>query len=274
MVYATEAGWRNYATTNEALRPHGFHAEPVRGNALKSLEPALKSHLYGAWYHPKDWHLRPDMLLDSWRRLLIRQGVTIEEGLPLERLISHKGRITAARTHRGEIVADNYVLATGAWSPSLLRPLGILIPIEPGKGYSITMARPDGAPRIPCYLHEKRTLATPWQSGYRLGGVMEFSGHNSRLQARHLRNLRSSARQYLHTPLGGSLQEEWTGMRPMTYDELPVIDRAPQMANLILATGHGMLGLSTAPATGKLVAEMITGGRHHIDPAPFRADRF
>jgi len=274
MVYATEAAWRGYAATNEHLRPFGYEAEPVRGEALKALEPALKPHLYGAWYHPRDCHLRPDMLLDSWKRLLVEQGVKIEENHPFERFRCRNGRIAKAITGQGEIAADHFVLAAGAWSPSILLPLGISLPIEPGKGYSITMGRPDGAPRIPCYLHENRTVATPWQSGYRLGGVMEFSGHNSRLRARHIRNLRAAARSYLHEPLGTPVHEEWTGMRPMTYDDLPIIGRAPRLPNLILATGHGMLGLSTAPSTGKLVAEMIAGSNPHIDPAPFRADRF
>ena len=154
------------------------------------------------------------------------------------------------------------------------RQLNLEIPVQPGKGYSITMAAPDDAPQIPCYLHEKRTVATPWQSGYRLGGIMELSGHNSHLRARRIKHLQTAAADYLHAPLGDPVHEEWTGMRPMTYVELPVIDRAPRLPNLILATGHGMLGISTAPATGELVAELIAGENPQIDPTPFRADRF
>ena len=274
MVYATEAGWRGYEKTNEFLRPHGYHASPVRGSELKALEPALKSHLYGAWYHPKDCHLRPDVLLDSWRKLLVRNGVAIRENLPLKRLRHREGKITAAVTDQGDIQSDYFVIAAGVWSRAILRPLGIPVPIEPGKGYSTTMATPKGAPNIPCYLHEKRTVATPWQSGYRLGGIMELSGHKPEINARRIHHLRSAAGEYLRAPLGDPVHEEWTGMRPMTHDELPIIDRAPHLPNLVMATGHGMLGLSTAPATGMLVAEMVSGGPHHINPSPFRADRF
>ena len=135
MVYATEAGWRDYEKTNELLRPHGYHAEPVRGSELGALEPALKSHLYGAWYHPNDCHLRPDMLMDSWHRQLIRQGVVIDENQPLKQFQIEKGRITAAVTDQRKILADHYVLATGVWSPSILKPLGIPMPIEPGTFY-------------------------------------------------------------------------------------------------------------------------------------------
>ena len=274
MVYNTESGWCDYQKTNELLRPHGYHAEPVSRRELKALEPALKSRLYGAWYHPNDCHLRPDMLLDSWRDLLIQKGVVIEENRPMKYFERLDDKITAAVTDQGRISADHYVLASGIWSSSILKSLGIPLPIEPGKGYSITMATPDGMPRIPCYLHEKRTVATPWQSGYRLGGIMELSGYNSHLKASRIDHLRTAARDYLHAPIGEPIHEEWTGMRPMTYDELPIIDQAPLVSNLFLATGHGMLGLSTAPSTGELVAELISGENPHIDPTPFRADRF
>jgi D-amino-acid dehydrogenase len=274
MVYAQEQGWRDYTSTNTLLRPHGYHAEPVRGKELAQLEPALKPHLYGAWYHPKDSHLRPDRLLDSWSRLLLRRGVAIHEGTSLKYFHHTPGEISAVETDQGKIQADHYVLAAGVWSPSVLRPLGFSLPIEPGKGYSITMAAPPGAPRIPCYLHEKRTVATPWRSGYRLGGIMELCGHNSRLDPRRIDHLRNVASEYLKAPLGDPVHEEWTGMRPMTYDELPIIGRVPRFPNLLLATGHGMLGLSTAPGTGELVAELVAGKKSHLDPTPFRTDRF
>ena len=274
MVYATEEGWRNYAATNDLLRPYGLDATPVRGKALRELEPALRSDLYGGWYHPNDCHLKPDTLLDSWRRRLVSEGVAIEENRPLKRFVSRSGRVVTALTDGGEIVAENYVLAAGAWSPEILSPLGIPLPIEPGKGYSITMDKPAGAPQIPCYLHEKRTVATPWKSAYRIGGIMELRGLDSAIKPRRIKRLISAARAYLDVPAGAPAQEEWTGMRPMTYDELPVIGHAPALDNLIIATGHGMLGLSTAPSTGRLVAEMIAGQKPHIDPAPFSAGRF
>ena len=86
--------------------------------------------------------------------------------------------------------------------------------------------------------------------------------------------MKTAAREYLKAPLGQAGVEEWAGLRPMTYDDLPVIDRADRFQNLFLATGHGMLGVTTAPATGKLVAELICGNPPHIDPAPFSLRRF
>jgi len=129
-------------------------------------------------------------------------------------------------------------------------------------------------PRIPCSLAEKRVVATPWPSGYRLGGTMEFSGFSTAMDPRRLAALTAAAGEYLKDPVGNPVVEEWTGLRPMTHDDLPVIGRTPQFRNLTLATGHGMLGITAAPATGKLVAEIVCGAPPHIDPEPFSARRF
>jgi D-amino-acid dehydrogenase len=89
-----------------------------------------------------------------------------------------------------------------------------------------------------------------------------------------LQLLREGARHYLHEPYGEAVEEEWYGWRPMTPDGLPVIDRSPRLANVLIAAGHNMLGLSMAPATGKLVAELLSGQPGHIDPAPYALKRF
>jgi D-amino-acid dehydrogenase len=103
---------------------------------------------------------------------------------------------------------------------------------------------------------------------------MEFCGFDLDLNAERLNALKTAAGEYLKDPIGTPMIEEWTGLRPMTCDELPVIGRAPRFRDLILATGHGMLGVTTAPATGKLVAEIACGVPPHIDPRPFAPQRF
>jgi D-amino-acid dehydrogenase len=174
----------------------------------------------------------------------------------------------------GVYTADAYVLATGAWTPQLTRQLKLDLPVQPGKGYSLTMPRPETCPQMPCYFNERSVVATPWKSGFRLGGTMEFSGFNSEIFARRIQNLTAAAAQYLKTPLGNPVMEEWVGMRPMVYDDLPIIDRAPEHHNLVVATGHGMSGISMATSTGKLVAEMVTGRKPHIDLTAFSIRRF
>jgi D-amino-acid dehydrogenase len=274
LVFKSEAAMRAYAGVNDRLRPYGLAADALVGRALCELEPALRPDVYGAWYHRADSHLRPDTLLQTWRQSLLRSGVRIEEHCGVNSFRIGGDRIRAAVSGRGDFSADDYVLAAGAWSVPVAAQLGLKLPIQPGKGYSITMQRPAVCPQIPCYLYERRVVATPWPSGYRLGGTMEFSGFSTTLNTRRLGALKTAAGEYLREPLGFPVFEEWTGLRPMTYDDLPVIGRIPRLCNLILATGHGMLGVTTAPATGKLVAEIICGKPPHIDPAPFAVTRF
>jgi len=115
---------------------------------------------------------------------------------------------------------------------------------------------------------------TPFRSGYRLGSTMEFAGYDSSLDPRRLELLTNAARLYLHTPGAEPIEERWFGWRPMTPDGLPLVGRSPALPNLWLAAGHNMLGLSMAPATGRLVAELLSGRPPHIDPAPYEPTRF
>jgi D-amino-acid dehydrogenase len=274
LVFKTKTEMQKYEQTNRRLKPFGLDAVCLRGDELFRIEPALRDDLYGAWHHEGDSHLRPDRLLPAWGQVLQKMGVAIEENCRVETLVTGERMIRKAQTTHGDCMADEYVLAAGAWTPQLTRRMKLNIPVQAGKGYSLTMTRPPRCPEIPCYFYEKSVVATPWKSGFRLGGTMEFSGLNSNLVARRIQNLTSAAREYLKEPMGKTLIEEWVGMRPMVYDDLPIIDRAPNLNNLVVATGHGMSGISMATSTGKLVAEIITGCRPHIDPAAFRIDRF
>ena len=182
--------------------------------------------------------------------------------------------MTRIRSQRGNFYADHYVLAAGAWSARFARQLNMRLPVQPGRGYSLSLARVCNGPSRPCLLMEKKISVTPFDNGYRLAGYMELNGYDPRINARYFRSMVQSAAAYLNTDPGAPIQQEWTGWRPMTYDDVPIIGRAPRQPNLMLAVGHGMKGMGTATGTGKLVAEMITGARPHLDPTPYAATRF
>src|SRR5262249_15025254 len=184
-----------------------------------------------------------------------------------------RGWARAVATAQGDLAADAFVLATGAWTPLLNRHLGCRIPIQPGKGYSITMPRPAQCPAIPLIFEEHRVAVTPMHSGSRLGWRMEFAGYASPLTRARLDLLKDAARHSLHEPYGEPVEEEWFGWRPMTFDGKPIIDRSPALSNVLLAAGHNMLGLSMAPATGKLVAELLGEQRTHPAPGPYSLRR-
>ena len=196
------------------------------------------------------------------------------EGVTVERIDIETGGARQIETSAGRMSSELIVLAAGAESPVFARQLGCRIPVQPGKGYSITMARPHGAPTVPMIFEEYHVAVTPWTSGLRIGSTMEFAGYDQRINPRRIDLFKRAAADYLVEPCNEPVQEEWWGWRPMTYDELPCIGPAPKAANVIVAAGHGMIGMATGTATGKLVAELASGIEPHIDPAPYSLSRF
>ena len=274
-VFHSRHGMDHYGETNKLLSDEfGVPAKPYYGDALSDLEPALKTGLGGGWLYEGDAHLRPDRLMSSWRKRLEENGAAIRENCEVKGFVRENGRATALVTNQGEIAGDEFVLAAGALSPFLNEHLGCRIPIQPGKGYSVTMPRPAKCPAIPMIFEEHRVAVTPMQTGYRLGSMMEFVGYDETINPKRLEWLAESAGHYLHEPACDPVVETWYGWRPMTTDSRPIIDRSPALANVVIAAGHNMLGLSMAPATGKLVGELFTGQKPHLDMTPYRAGRF
>lgn len=275
-AYRSPEAMEAYAATDRLLG-ESFHcrAEKLGSDEVVGLEPALKPGLAGGWYYGDDAHLRPDKLMASWRRALESRGVVFRGHCELRRFRSESGEARAVEAGDGEeIEADAFVVATGALTPLLNRHLGCKVPIQPGKGYSLTMPRPASCPTIPIIFPETRVAVTPFRSGYRLGSTMEFAGYDATIRRPRLQLLKDGASPYLREPYCDPVEEEWYGWRPMTYDSLPIIDRSPILGNVRIAAGHNMLGLSMAPATGKLVAEQLGGATTHIDPSPYRVGRF
>lgn len=274
-VYRTREKFEAFEKTNVLMRDQfNEPARRIEAEELAALEPALKPGIAGAWFYEGDQHLRPDKLMSEWRRVLTSRGVEFREQCQVSGFVRAGGEVRGVRTETGEIAGDEFVVALGAWSPSMQEELGCRLPVQPGKGYSITMARPAKCPQRPLIFPETKVAITPWASGYRIGSTMEFAGYDTTLNPARLGLLRRGAAQYLVEPYGEPVQEEWYGWRPMTWDSVPIIDRSPRSGNVFVATGHNMLGISMAPGTGKLVAEMVTAGTPHIDPTPYSVKRF
>jgi D-amino-acid dehydrogenase len=202
------------------------------------------------------------------------KGGTIVEATKIIGFRLGREHLDAVTTDRGDFVGRDVVFALGAWSPLLARQLDLRIPIQPGKGYSITYTKPQLCPRIPLTLKERQVCVTGWGSGYRLGSTMEFAGYDVSLNRTRLDALRRGAAQYLIEPEGPQVVEEWYGWRPMTYDDLPILGRTARVQNLVLATGHGMLGVTMSAATGMLVADLLCDRVPPLDPTPFSPTRF
>jgi D-amino-acid dehydrogenase len=274
-VFRTPEQKNAYAATDRLLT-ESFHcpAERFDGDGAVELEPALRHGLAGGYLYRDDAHLRPERLMESLRRVLVTSGVVVRENCGFRGFRRQGGRAVAADTTQEGMAADAFVVATGAWTPLLKDQLGCKVPIQPGKGYSLTMPRPASCPSHPLIFPETRVAVTPFQSGYRLGSTMEFAGYDTSLHPNRLQLLRDGAAPYLKEPDCEPVLEEWYGWRPMTWDSLPIIDHSPLLDNVIIAAGHNMLGLSMAPATGKLVAELLGGVAPSLDPKPYRVSRF
>jgi D-amino-acid dehydrogenase len=277
LAFASPQAMRAYEPTDRVLRKEfGISAERLNGSELVDREPALQSCLAGGWYYEEDAQVRPDRLLHSWRDLLAAREVTFVEHCEVfDWVRNSNGKAIAVRTAAGELSAQSFVLAAGAWTPRLARQLQMRVPLQPGKGYSITLPRPEKCPQTPILLPERRVVITPFDSGLRLGSIMEFAGFDNSIRSRRLRLLSDAANDYLcQPPAPDPTAKPWIGFRPMTYDSLPVIDRSPRDENIFVAAGHSMLGLSMAPGTGRLIADLVCDRPLSLDPGPYSARRF
>ncbi len=274
-VHQTAKGMHEFANTDQLLKNEfNVAARRVEGDELPLLDPALKPGLAGAFLYEGDTMLRPDHLCAEWKLQLQEQGVEFIEHCKAISIERESHQIKFVITSNGPIACDHFVFAAGSWSSKWGAELGIEIPIQPGKGYSVTMKRPEVCPQYPMLFPEHRVGVTPFDDAYRLGSMMEFVGFDQSIPDKRIQQLKRSAEPYLKQPWTEEIIETWYGWRPMTWDSLPIIGQVPGLDNVFLATGHNMLGLSLAPSTGRLLAEIVTKKKTHIDPAPYSPDRF
>lgn len=262
-----------YVGESAALQEFGVASEIIAGSDYERQEPAMRAGVVGAIRFPDDARLRPDRYVSELARAVSERGGHFETDCRATGLIADPQGVSV-QTERGSWRAREVVIALGAWTPAFARHLGVRAPIQPGKGYSITYSRPSVVPQRPMVLKDRSVCVTAWDSGFRLGSTMEFSGYDDQLNATRLAALERGAREFLHEPVGAAVEERWCGWRPMTYDDLPLLGPAPGQPHVWLAAGHGMLGISMSAATGQLMADLISGQAPAIDPTPYRPERF
>ena len=272
-VFRDPRKFQQYVDESVLLKEFGIATEVFGGADYEREEPAMLPGVAGAIRFPGDARLRPDRYVAELARVVRERGGLIEPQCRVDRLESMPDGVRLA-TSRGEFRGRDAVIALGAWTPAFARRLGIRAPIQPGKGYSITYSRPALVPRHPMVLKDRSVCVTVWGSGFRLGSTMEFSGHDDTLNATRLAALERGAREFLREPVGAEVHERWCGWRPMTWDDLPLLGRAPGQRKVWIAAGHGMLGISMSTATGQLMADLMTGRPPAFDPSPYRPERF
>jgi D-amino-acid dehydrogenase len=272
----TERTLHEEAHAAEHARQLGLKAEVLDAAATASREPNVTMSIVGSVYYPLDCHLTPARLIAALRGQLASAGASLCHGTPVDRLRRDGSRITAVEATGRSFEADEFVLAAGVWSDDMARQLQLNLPMQAGKGYSLTLPNPPQLPKIPIILTEARVAVTPMGSTLRLGGTMELAGIDMRINPSRIRGIVKSVPKYFprFKPSDFDSVEPWCGLRPCSPDGLPYLGRSTKISNLTIATGHAMMGVSLGPISGKIVADLISGERPQVDISLMSPDRY
>jgi D-amino-acid dehydrogenase len=277
-VCRTEPGLAAARREARLIGRYGFRTQELSAEELREREPAIREDVLGGIAHADGSTVNPSRFVTELARAAARHGAVLRTGAKVERIEVQDERVTAVRTGEGErLEASVVVVATGSYSGGLLERLGLGLPIQPAKGYheDRSPALP-GTPALsmPCLLLERSVFCTPMDDFVRFAGTLEFSGPNHEVRPDRLEQLMRSASLYFDGVERAESLDVWVGLRPCTPDGLPAIGPMPGIGGLFAATGHGMLGLTLGPVTGKLLTERILDGRSSLPLAPFDPARF
>lgn len=274
-VFRTEKARAEETKLAERISSENLEVEILDRNALFHLQPVLSENIRGGIHYRCDAHSTPSNFVEKLRLLLENRGVDFrlnEEVLDFQK---NGTRIKGVRTAKDYYNIDELVLASGAWTPKLAAILGLKVPIQGGKGYSMDVYRETGI-SIPTILAESKIAITPMKGFTRFAGTMEFSGNNSVIRKERIEAIAAAVP--LHYRNVCITEEEKagarSGLRPVSPDGLPYIGRSRQYENLTLAAGHAMIGWSLGAITGKLVTQVISGSKPDVDLQPLNPERF
>ena len=273
-AYEAEEAMDEAAEEAQVARALGVRADVMCAAEVRARFPGLIGRVAGALFFPNDGHMDPMLFTRAMADKAVGAGAEVRRGTEAIAIEPAGGGAVKVVTTRGDFVADQVVLAAGAWTPTLAKGLGLTLPIEPAKGYSVDVERPADFPDIPLYLGDAHCVLTPLGDALRLGSTLELSGWDMTIRRKRVAGLRRAAQRVMGIPADGPVRQIWRGPRPVTPDGLPIVGRVPRRERVILATGHCMLGLSLGPVTGTLVAELAGGRPPSLDLTPLSPGRF
>ncbi len=260
----------------QRLQAYGVDSQILENKDLTPFTGDMRTGGVGGLFYPGDAQLIPDRFVHQLARHLERNRVDLLTSAEVLGFETSGRRVTTVKTTRGNLGVEEVVLAGGSWSADLARELNIKLWIEPAKGYSVTFKRPSICPSLPFIMEEARVVLTPMDDMMRFAGTLELTGFDMSINQRRVQAILKAVPDYFpdFSPEDLELIEIWRGLRPCSPDGLPYIGRPRRYDNVIIATGHGMKGISLAPVTGKLVAQLAAGEQPQIDLTPLGADRF
>ena len=274
MLCQTEKALEEEIKVTKIAKEQGLHASEISFEELRKLEPNTTIDVKGATYFKCDSHLTPGEFMKELKAYLVDNGVEIFKNEKVKDLKVEKGKIISVVTKEREFKADDFVLTAGSWSHFLSRKLGLNLLLQAGKGYCINTNVETGI-SIPAILAEAKVAITPMNGFTRFAGTMEIAGVNHNINNRRVDAIANAVQRY-YPDVQISTEEKQvatSGLRPVSPDGLPYIGKTKACENLVIATGHAMMGLSMATGTGKLVSELISEKKPTIKIEAFRPDR-
>jgi D-amino-acid dehydrogenase len=276
MLCKTQHGLDEEAKTAEQANKLGIPAEVLDAKKTAALDLGVRMDVAGSVYFPKDCHLTPHKFMATLKKLLEKGGTKFHWSTNVTGWKVANGTVEGVRTDKGDLTADEYVVCGGSWSPVVARDLRLKIPMQAGKGYSLTLPKPRQLPQICAIFCEARVAVTPMGESLRIGGTMEIAGLNEDINPARIRGIVRSVPQYYpeFKPEDFEGIKPWRGLRPCSPDGMPYIGRTKKYSNLLVATGHSMMGLSLGPISGKVTAEVISNEKPSIDISLLNPDRY
>jgi len=274
LLFASQEGLKEASGEAGLLQKYGVASETLDYAGVHRILPNAATNVVGGILYQEDAHLIPDRFVQGMAALAQEHGALLMTKTEVLGFETADRRITTVITTRGDLHPDTVVLAAGAWSPLLARDLRLRLPIQAAKGYSLTIKASSLSLPAPLYLAESKVAVTPMDDRLRFSGTLELAGLDMAVNRHRVAAIRQAVDRYLNGIEEVKPMEIWRGLRPVTPDGLPIIGWSKQYENLIVATGHGMLGMTLGPITGKLVAQLIMGQRPDIDIQSLMPERF
>jgi D-amino-acid dehydrogenase len=269
MIHRSDYAKKDNLELADLAEEAGLEISRLSAQETMDLEPALKSELTGSVFFKQDASIHPERFMRALEAHLRAAGVHFLDA-EVKSFERSGDAVQAVGTTKGRFASKHVVLAAGSWSPFLASKLGSALAVQPAKGYSITVPISEPSLKIPCILTDEKVTITPMPGCLRFGGTLALQGYDSSVDERRASPIRRLAETYCE---GVDKVPTWAGFRPASPDGLPFIGALPSAPNVFAATGHGMMGVTLGPVTGKLISELIQGGSPSLDVVPFASDR-
>lgn len=274
-VFLTQKSADEELKKAERVKMENLELNILSKNQVLGMQPGLSEDILGAVHYTCDSHSTPNDFMAKLKDWLIGNGVDFKLNEIVKEVHGESGRIKWIKTSHDFYSADVFVIAAGTWTQQLTKKIGLKIPLQGGKGYSIDVYRDTGV-NYPTILTEAKVAVTPMHGFTRFSGTMEFSGNNNFIRRKRVLAIGEAAKRYYKNVhlIEKEMSYARSGLRPVSPDGLPYIGKTSKFNNMVIAAGHAMIGWSLGAVTGKLVSEVVAGKKTSINIEPLSPERF